>query len=248
MYIQLPPQLRHTSCNNCMQNPGRRTVKMLKLCGLIIFLINLIGCVSTGLPTSAERMEIKEGEKAIVLLRVELTIEDQQPYEPFGYYNLDDNITFGLGTFDTGGKPERLGRLRFLSSESRRAGWTYFLLSPGTYYLTFYPPRRTDALTYLSRVEYWNENNPLWRFDLSPGQKFVYAGTLRLTGMSEGSLFEGRIMNSIRYDETSVVDERQTAFELLSDYFPELGAGHVSLIRRNEGPIILRSPLPADSE
>lgn len=82
------------------------------------------------------RRNVDIGEDVIVLLNVQCTI-DNQPYESFinPTFTTEPIFLFGLGSFETIGKPILVSH-RFLSEESRRAGWTYFMLSPGVYYLT----------------------------------------------------------------------------------------------------------------
>lgn len=215
---------------------------------LIFFLalastVYLSGCaVSTGLPTSKELAAIQGGDRAVVILRVDCTIENHKFYEPFSSFGLDDNISFGLGSFETGGKPDRLQQLRFMSPESRRTGWTYFVLPHGTYYLAVYPPRLTGVIDYARSLE----NVPSWRMDIPANTKFIYAGTLRITADSNWLLFGNRIVSSIRYDEITVADERQTAIKLFTEIFPGLGEMQTILMRRQEGSIILHSPLSID--
>jgi len=185
----------------------RSGVNIFRLFSAAIFVSCLVGCASTGLPTVKERTAVGAGERAIVLLRVQCTIESQQPYEAFSYSLMDDNVSFGLGSFETGGEPERLALLRFLSPESRKNGWTYFVLPHGIHYLAVYPPRRTDVFTYERGIR----NAPRWRIDIPQDAKLVYAGTLRFTGESDWLLFGGRILRSIRIDEMGVTNDEELA-------------------------------------
>jgi hypothetical protein len=222
----------------------RSGVNIVRLFGAAIFFSCLVGCASTGLPTVKERTAVGAGERAIVLLRVQCTIESQQPYEVFSYSLMDDNISFGLGSFETGGEPERLTLLRFLSPESRKNGWTYFVLPQGIHYLAVYPPRRTDVFTYERGIR----NAPRWRIDIPQDAKLVYAGTLRFTGESDWLLFGGRILRSIRIDEMSVTNDKELAHQLLTEEFPGFGEAQTVLLRLKQGPTILRSPLPSKNK
>jgi|688.fasta_scaffold100857_5 hypothetical protein len=219
----------------------RSVANIFRLFGVAIFVSHLAGCASTGLPTVEERTAVGASEKAIVLLRVLCTTEGQQPYEAFGYSLVDDNINFGLGSFKTGGEPERLVPLRFLSPESRKNGWTYFVLPHGIHYLTVHPPRRTDAFTYERGIR----NAPRWRIDIPQDARLVYAGTLRFTGESDALLLGGRIVRSIRIDEMSVSNDEDLARKLLTEEFPGLGEAQTLLLSLQQGPTILRSPLPS---
>ena len=213
----------------------------MRLLSVFVFISHLVGCASTGLLTAKERTAVGADEKAIVLLRVDCTIENQQPYEAFSHSLVDDNVSFGLGSFETGGEPKRLPLLRFLSPESRKDGWTYFVLPHGIHYLAVYPPRRTDVLTYERELK----NAPRWRMDIPPNARLVYAGTLRFTGESTGLLFGGRIVRTIRIDDMSVTNDEESARKLLTEEFPEFGEIQILLLRLQQGPIILRSPLPS---
>ncbi|OGQ88627.1 MAG: hypothetical protein A2512_07295 [Deltaproteobacteria bacterium RIFOXYD12_FULL_56_24] len=222
----------------------RRGLGILRLLIVCVFVSYIIGCASTGLPTLKERTAVGASEKAIVLLRVDCVVENQQPYEAFKHSVMDDNISFGLGSFETGGEPKRLALLRFLSPESRKEGWTYFVLPHGIHYLAVYPPRRTDVLTY----ERGLKNAPRWRLDIPLNARLIYAGTLRFTGESIPLLFGGRIMTSIRIDEMRVTNDEEWARKLLTEEFPGFGEVQSVLLRLQQGPTILRSPLPSPTE
>lgn len=220
----------------------RSAADVFRLLGVAMFVGHLVGCTSTGpgSPSARETKAVGAGEKAIVLLRVRCTIESQQPFEPFGNSLDDDNVSFGLGSFETGGEPERVP-LRFLSPESRKNGWTYLVVPHGVHYLAVYPPRRTDVFTYARAIK----GAPRWRIDIPQGARLVYAGTLRLAGTSDGLLFGGRIMRFIRTDEMSVGNEEELARMLLTKEFPGFGETRTVLMRLQQGPTILRSPLPS---
>lgn len=201
----------------------------------------LIEWVREGGTTASSNAQVAAGDKAIVLLRVESTTSDGQAYEPFASALQEDNVHLGLGTFETGGEPRRGVIQHYLSPESRRAGWTCLALPHGTHYLAFYPPRRTDYASFERSIR----NAPRWRVDVPAHARLVYVGTLRLAGESDALLLGGRILRSIRYADASVVDDRRTAARLLAERYADLGEPQVALMQRHEGPIILRSPLPA---
>jgi hypothetical protein len=229
-----------------MTNSRERTarqridVNIFRLFSVAIFVSYLAGCASTGLPTVKERIAVGAGEKAIVLVRVQCKIENQQPYEVFSYSLMEDNISFGLGSFKTGGEPERLALLRFLSPESRKNGWAYFVLPHGIHYLAVYPPRRTDVFTYERCIR----NAPRWRIEIPQDVRLVYAGTLHFTGESDWLLLGGRILRSIRIDAMSVTNDEELARKLLMEELPGFGEAQTFLLSLQQGPIILRSPLP----
>ena len=213
---------------------------ILKLLSCLALAVHLAGCASTSPPSATEQASVSAGEKAVVMLRVLCAIEDGRSYEPFGSSLVDDNVSFAIGSFETGGEPRQTGVLRFLSPESRRDGWTYFILPHGTHYLAVCPPRRTDVFSYDAMVKKLSR----YRIDVPRGARLVYAGTLRIEGESEALLTGGRIMNEIRSSSTRIVIESSFARELAARHFPDLGALQTVPTRRQEGPVILSAPLP----
>ncbi|MGA8005082.1 MAG: hypothetical protein WCA17_03200 [Burkholderiales bacterium] len=162
-----------------------------------------------------------------------------RPYEAFSHELGEDNVGLGLGTFATGGEPRAVVP-RFLSEASRRAGWTYFVLHPGIYYLAVRPPQRGDWRAYERSLQ----TGPRWRIDVPEGAKAVYAGTLSLTGAADPLLFGDRIMRSIDGDASRVEDERELAAAVLARELPAAGEPQAVPMRRwREGePIIIRTP------
>lgn len=223
-----------------MQHENTPSQGFARLLICLMIFGHLVGCSSTGLPSAGEQAEVSAGAKAVVLLRVQCTIEGERSYEPFGFSMVDDNVSFSLGSFETGGEPRQTGMLRFLSPESRRNGWTYLILPHGTHYLVVSPPRRTDVFTFETMMK----RAPRFRIDVPARAKLVYAGTLRLEGESDWLLTGGRIMKSIRADEMRIVNEQALARQLAAGHFPGAGELQTVLMRRHEGSVILSSPLP----
>jgi hypothetical protein len=234
---QIPSQRPPVQSRN-LNDERRRWVSFLLFSGLLASFIYLVGCVSpTGLPKAGEMAAANAEEKAIVLLRVQCTIENE-PQEPFRHYVPE--IIFKLGSFETGGMPKQEQTLRFLTPESRRNGWTYFLLPRGIYYLT------VNTRSYAST----KGNAPIWRIDIPENAKLVYVGTLRLTGWGERLFFEdGRNLRVLLNDQTTVADDQELAVKLLAENFPGMGEVHIALMRRHENePMIIRSPLPTPTK
>ena len=234
--------------NNFSQHPDEQAPntaamrwKWNEWAGLLVSLIlcvQLSGCASVSTPTASELTNVNRGEKVIVLFRVTCMIEGQ-PYEPFSFSTIIDNVNFGLGSFETAGEP-RLVMNRYLSEASRREGWTYLVLSPGIYYLAVRPPQRTDGFTYDRMLQ----SAPRWRIDVSKQAKLMYVGTLSLSGTADKLLFSGRIMSAIYSDDARIENEYVRASRLLSEHFPGLGTPQTVLMKRwKEGdPIFIRSP------
>ncbi|MDD2315835.1 MAG: hypothetical protein PHD57_00635 [Desulfobacterales bacterium] len=217
----------------------------LTMLGILFLLGHLFGCTVLGKVTAIDRAAVIAGEKAVILLNVQCTI-DNQPCEAFEpAFTTDPIILFGLGSFETVGEPRLTGHC-FLSEASRRAGWTYFLLSPGVYYLAVIGPDSSAITTAGSRnsQKYLNEA-PRWRIDVPENVKAIYAGTLQLAGKIVGEYFFGeKIVRSASGDEATVRDDHGLANSLLTEHFPDAGEVKTILMQRwREGePIIIRSP------
>lgn len=196
------------------------------------------GCASTGAPSQQELRDISTGISTIVLIRVEAAIAGE-PYAPFSSGLVDDNICFGLGSLETGGRMQRIEQQRFLSPESRLAGWVYMVLPPETHYLTVHPPRRTDSFSYMRRFE----RPPRWRMDIPEGAKVIYVGTLHVNGVGDRLVFGGAMMREITGVSIDGLDH-ESAIALSEMYFPDLGAPELSLLQPYEGgPLRFHTPM-----
>ncbi len=234
-------QLQDTTLNPLeMRNtaqPGRIWTTFQTTLSVLAAAILTTGCV--GLPTPTEQSAIISGKKSLVLLRIEATVRGR-PYKPFAGIMVVDNFNFAIGTFRTAGKPEPVP-LRFLSSKSKKEGWTYFVLEPGTYYLAVRPPQFTDLDTY---NKLW-KTAPLWRMDVPENARAVYVGTLHLAGDGSWLMFGGRRLESILSSEINTDRDRHCASELLAHSCPSVGNMQVVPLKEQRGgPIILHSPLP----
>lgn len=226
-----PLEMRNTA------QPGRIWTTFQTTLVALAAAILTTGCV--GLPTPTEQSAIVAGKKSLVLLRIEATVRGR-PFKPFAGIMVVDNITLAIGTFRTAGKPEPV-RLRFLSSKSKKEGWTYFVLEPGTYYLAVRPPQSTDAATY---DNLW-KTAPRWRMDLPANAPAVYVGTMHLAGDGRWVMFGSRSLESILSSEINTDRDRYLASELLANGCPNVGNMQVVPLKEHRGgPIILHSPLP----
>ena len=212
----------------------RTARKLLYLITFIILLILLSSCyamIFTGLPSAKDYELIKAGKRSIVLLRVTCEVNGE-PYEVFqSGLSPDDPIGLGLGGFETGGNLLQI-QPKFLSSQTRKDGWLYFILEPGLYYLTAQPP-----LTY----HFSSKTSYLWRLDVPSDVEFVYIGTLHLPSTGEKLLF-GTTRISFIADSILVSDEQEVAHKIAGDFFPELKTFKTMLMARHKGPLILKTP------
>jgi|GEM_PF-963280 len=188
----------------------------------------------------AERGTVNIAEKAMVLLNVQCTI-DNQPYEPFSKptFTIEPIFVFGLGSFETVGEP-RFVSPRFLSEESRREGWTYFMLPPGVYYLAVLGP---DSNVLAQTDAKYMQKAPRWRMDIPQDTKVVYVGTLQFAGKSDGEyLFGGKMIVPSGGDEPTIRDDHLIASGLVSAHFPDAGEVRTVLMQRWRpgDPVIIR--------
>ena len=202
--------------------------------------INLAACGTAYKKSSpAELANAGRGGEVVVLFRIKCML-DGQPYEPFSYKSVLYNVNFGLGSFETAGEPRPVIN-QFLSEVSRKEGWTYLVLPPGIYYLAVRPPKRYGDQKAYEQVL---QEAPRWRIDVPKGARYLYAGTLSLTGSATPLSFGGRYMKSLRSDNARVENEVARASKILSGYFPGFDKLQTILMKRwKQGePIIIRSP------
>jgi len=161
-------------------------------------------------------------------------------------------VGFALGSFDTFGEPGN-AVMRALSEESFDAGWTFFVLSPGIYYLYIRGPDSNET-SKRAATDYYHRyyrDVPRWRIDVPESAKLIYAGTLNLAGKVEGTLLFGdKIIVPVSTQEVPLSDDRESADRLLTKHFPDAGEVQTILMQRwHPGdPLIFRSPLPGSKK
>ena len=186
-----------------------------------------------------ERSDNDAEEKAVVLLNIQCTI-DNQPYDAFiePTFTTEPIFLFGLGSFESIGQP-KLVTHRFLSPESRHSGWTYFMLSPGIYYLAVLGPNSSAVSS-----EKYLQEAPRWRIDIPKNVKAVYVGTLQFAGITHGQLlFGGKIIIPAAGDEPTIRDDHLIASGIISRHFPDAGDVKTILMQRWRpgDPVVIRS-------
>ena len=228
---------------------------------LFVSMLSISGCTSNAAITAVDKKAIDAGQMTIVLIRVVASVQ-KQVYEPFSEKLVDDNLCFGIGSINTAGQLKRVqnaplffsGKRRqedrlsqyFLSPKSRRDGWTFLVLAPGTYYFTVQPPRSGSLDNYMKRFE----KPPSWYFDVPENTSLIYAGTLHIKGSEDKLIFgSGLRMREIIGTPTVDSEDSTSAMQLFSQYFPTLGSMQVSLLKPYEGgPLIFRTPLPKKND
>jgi hypothetical protein len=197
----------------------------------------MCGCAVYRMPSEKQLAAVKEGRKAIVLVRVTCDVNGT-PYEAFSRFDLpDDNIALGIGSFETGGEVEQK-IIPFLSEQTKKDGWTYFVLEPGIHYLAALPPRRTNVKNYAAQFH----DAQLFRLDIPDGTPLVYAGTLHLSSEEQKSLFEQSLVGKFIADKITVANDAASARTVAAGFFCEFGDPQTLLMQPHTGPILLRSP------
>jgi hypothetical protein len=194
------------------------------------------GCSMPHLPSAKEIEMVRSGRRVLVLLRVVGDVNGQ-PYEAFKSYLTDDNVGLALGGFETGGEPQQITSVFFLSDKTRKDGWAYLVLEPGLYYLAVQPSRTTNANTYAAQFK----SAPLFRMDVPSATAIVYAGTLYLPGTQVKLLFGDSRLSFIS-EKIAVRNDEELARKIAAEFFPEFGVPKTILMRPHKGPIILRTP------
>lgn len=197
----------------------------------------MIGCETVGGLTDAESAQVQAGDRAVVLLRIQCSI-DGKPCEPFTEEEFGDTpiFAFGLGGFETILEPWPVTP-RFLSEDSKRRGWFYFVLEPGIYHLAVIGPD-TSASYMRPQIDYSPLARALrWHMDVPEGAAVVYAGTLCFEAMTDSELPFGR--RTIRRDPVGTIslrDDSEEANLIAAGRFPtKSGVSFVPLERWRPG-------------
>jgi hypothetical protein len=232
------------------QNQWTAWQGLLKIAGALSLLLFVSGCMP--LLSSMDKESLISGDKAVVLMRIKCTLDDQ-PFEPCIFRReepcLSDRffVGFAMGSFETFGRPGFVSA-RFLSDKSLDEGWISFLITPGIYYLYVRGPDSSQTSHLASRDYYQRcfREIPCWRIDVPEHSKFIYAGTLNLAGKVTGALLFGdKIIAPVASQPFSLNDEHELAEKLFSQSFPGANTVKTILMQRRspDAPFIFRSPL-----
>jgi hypothetical protein len=209
----------------------RGSVRFILRSMVLLALVKLlIGCAIGGLPTPKHRAAIQSGEKAIVLLRVTAESKDGTPLEAFGSSLVLDNVNAGLASIKTGGEFKVIEAPVFPPDDTRKQGWTYFILEPGRYYVVLVEPQYYTRQAFKRRVQNTTQR---WRFDIPIGAPVVYIGTLHLYCRGE------KRCNWIDEDRILLRNEEPLAQKLVEDYFKNFGSLQTVLIHRQDSRTII---------
>lgn len=237
-------RLRRSGRGGAAANPStigwQTLIRGIVLC---LLMTQVAACATTGPLSQQERAAVQAGETAVVLLRTRCTI-DGQPREAFPGFSFSQEplLAFGLGTFETIGEP-RWAHPRFFSDEARRAGWAFFVLPPGTYYLAVLGP---DSVVTSQTDRKHLREAPRWRFDIPANSSVVYIGTLEVGGQIQGHLlFGNEVVKPLGPGAVAVSDDGEEARRLLAEVFPAAADLQVLPLQRwRPGePIVIRAPI-----
>jgi len=189
----------------------------------------VLSCASSGLPTHKERTSIQSGKQTIVLLRVTCEWKDGTPVEPFppawSVSKGANRISIGLGSYLVGGKVEWI-KQRFLSPETRKQGWTYLLLKPGTHHLSFFGISTNTEI----------RNSPRFKVNIPINNQLVYAGTLNIYchyDRRRGEMLLGLKYCEVRVkDRIDVLNEKNLVDEITKNYLSDFESPITMLMQR----------------
>lgn len=207
---------------------------------VLFFIFGVISDCAYSIPlTQSDYSAITEGQKSLVLLRVTCEITGESAVEPVQGCIIGENANIAIGDFETGGALKPIILPKFLSVETGKQGWTYFILEPGIYYLGFQGQRRTDAFTYAAQ---W-ENVQRYRIDIQPDTPVVYIGTIHLQCRSDWFLFGAKYCCFI--DHQVIKNEEALAQELISENLKTIGPPKTTLMQlHTDKTLIFRTPKP----
>lgn len=190
-----------------------------------LFCLTSCAIFFTRLPNADEQKAIMKGEKSLVIIRLTAIKEGKSMDLALelgsGGYGLE------IGLMDTG---EILQPVFLLSplSQTRKEGWGYFMLKPGSYFLYVIPPGSSQSPAAVSRdntgrwyrlVDRKKIPVPAYWFHIPEGKRAVYLGSLSVS-CKKGGLFGQLCKES---SEIGISDETELARRVVSTYFTTLG-------------------------
>ena len=223
-----------------LANNKTRHVQMVSsivLVLLILALINILtGCATTGvrLPNIQEEKSVLLKEKTIVLLRLKVE-KDGEPFNPFNkliagsghmYFRLK------LANMDEGEYPEYITldysqyniQAASPSLESKKEGWMYLVLNPGTYYLSFFPPGSKEPSSFDVSPQV-----SAFRFYVPEGESIMYVGSMSVSCEWSRGIIRNFIGES---SEIVVTDETESAKKIAQASLIKYGQMSTSLMQQ----------------
>jgi hypothetical protein len=199
----------------------------------LILLILVVGCAPLQ-PAIAPPEQVAD---TLLMLRFAGHDRHDPPLQPYFYdaggsyalQNTKSYLLFGLGDFDTGGKPTELNTpMGHFSSETRDEGWVYLGLKAGYHYLAF------DGLARLGTVapiyqpveghrvapDHIFDDVPHWRIAVPPNADVVYGGSFYITGVRWEVFYDNDVLWGVDWTSMELVDESARAKEIARTYIP----------------------------
>jgi len=225
-----PPQLRYF---------------VLLLLSLVILIAGCASPPTVRLPNIQEEASIQLKEKTIVLLRLNVE-KDGEPFNPFKRYGNRTYNTFRLkfSNMDEGEDPRYIdnyptrSRIPAVSPslESRKEGWMYLVLKPGTYYLSVFPPGSKEP----RKFDDVSLQVSAFRFYVPKGEPIMYVGSLSVSCKWSKGIFRNFIGRSSRI---VVTDETESAKKIAQASLIKYGQMSTSLMQQST-PFTLDKHVP----
>jgi hypothetical protein len=202
---------------------------------LLSLVILIAGCASPTVrrPNIQEEASIQLKEKTIVLLRLNVE-KDGEPFNPFKRYGSRTYTTFRLklSNMDEGEDTRYIDNNPIWSIpvvspslESRKEGWMYLVLKPGTYYLSFFPPGSKEP----SQSDDESPQVSAFRFYVPKGEPIMYVGSLSVSCKWSRGIIGNFIGES---SEIVVTDETESAKKIAQASLIKFGQMSTSLMQQ----------------
>ncbi len=213
-----------------MRHVLNNKAKIMRILTSIFFVIFLAGCATVGPPGGYDEIAVRDQKKSIVLFRFSGNMA--------GTPVSEDDFFIELADIDRYEIPRKYHVKSFPSPETRKNGWAYILLEPGTYYFTVTPgyasqdagPESLDADTGKIERDVFGRITKLttfW-FNLPRGVPVTYIGTFSfscaLTGDRGGS--------DLICSDVDVYDESVIAGEITGSSFGQYGAIVTNILKK----------------
>jgi hypothetical protein len=202
---------------------------------VILLVLSLVRCATTiGPPAQSEEDSIKQGKRSIVLVRIVAEVPGRPTDSAIGR-------TVKLANIDKNERPKTYPIAYFPSMDSKKEGWIYFILEPGTYHLSVLPTievssdKKRDAET--AKVTETTFGKPMtfstfW-FQVPKGTPSLYIGSLRISCKGRYSWWTEDISECT---DAEVTDESASARGLAGTSFGQYGPLRTMLLSRYGKP------------
>ena len=204
---------------------------------LSVLLVLFTSCarvkIEIGLPNTKQVSTIQTGREAIVLLRVTGNFDDGRRVGTFDGLNEAKNVNLGLYKDGPQGEVELVRLQRFLSSETKDQGWTYFIMKPGTYYFAFIGLCSFMSLPGREECDHRLERARLWQVHIPRNAPIVYIGSMHLPSWREYARL-GDLISDFDENKMLIKNEENLAKQLAASYLSEFGQIHIALMKSTD--------------